>query len=357
MSADAVLRLVRAMQADPTIGIVQQLIVGRPATSAFPRLFQFGMRAGMRTWATGQAWWQGPDGPYWGHNALIRIAAFRAHCKLEHLPNGEAILSHDQVEAVRMRAAGFKVFCLPAEAGSLEGNPPAMPEFLKRDLRWLTGNLQYRWLLNLPGMTAMGRWQLLQAILLFAGAPLYVLMLVLAALNGATGGGAGFPVLSALVFTLAWVLALYAPKLLGYTEVLLDGAKASSYGGRARFLRGAAAEFAFTLLLDAVSNANKAIFMAGLPFGARMGWAPQNRADRGVTWEEAARMLWPHTLLGVVVFILFALTSWWAVLWALPFAGGLLVAIPLCVVTSDPGFSARLRQARIAATPEELAAA
>ena len=62
MSADAVLRLVRAMQADPTLGIVQHLTVGLPASSAFPRLFQFGMRAGMRTWATGQDWWQGDEG-------------------------------------------------------------------------------------------------------------------------------------------------------------------------------------------------------------------------------------------------------------------------------------------------------
>ena len=59
MSAAAVLRLVRAMQADPTLAVAQHLTVGSPASSAFPRLFQFGMRAGMRTWATGQAWWQG----------------------------------------------------------------------------------------------------------------------------------------------------------------------------------------------------------------------------------------------------------------------------------------------------------
>jgi len=354
MSAEAVLRMVRAMQADPRLGIVQQLIVGRPATSAFPRLFQFGMRAGMRSWATGQAWWQGDDGPYWGHNAMIRIAPFRAHCRLETLPDGSAILSHDQVEAVRMRAAGWKVRALPDESGSLEGNPPAMPEFLRRDLRWLMGNLQYRHLLVLPGIRPMGRWQLLQAILLFAGAPLYVAMLALAALNGATGGAEAFPRGAALALTLAWLAALYAPKLLGYAEVLLKPALAARYGGRGAFLKGAAAEFAFTLLLDPVSSFNKTLFMAGLPFGARMGWAPQNRADRGVGWREAARMLWPHTLFGLAVFTGFAMTSWLAVAWALPFAGGLLVAIPFCAITADPIFSAWLRNARIAATPEEL---
>ena len=88
MSAAAVLRLVRAMQADPTLAIAQHLTVGLPAASAFPRLFQFGMRAGMRTWATGQAWWQGDEGPYWGHNAVVRIAPFRALCRLPTLPSG-----------------------------------------------------------------------------------------------------------------------------------------------------------------------------------------------------------------------------------------------------------------------------
>lgn len=354
MSADAVLRLARAMQADPCLGIVQQLIVGRPAGSLFPRLFQFGMRAGMRSWATGQAWWQGDDGPYWGHNAMIRIAPFRDHCRLESLPDGSTILSHDQVEAVRMRAAGWKVRALPEERGSMEGNPPALPEFLRRDARWLVGNLQYRHLLLLPGIHAMGRWQLLQAILLFAGAPLYVAMMALAAWNGASGGAEVFPHGPALALTLAWFCCLHAPKLLGYLEVLLSPAHAARYGGRGAFLRGAAAELGFTQLLDPVSLFNKTLFMIGLPFGARMGWAPQNRVDRGVRWGEAARMLWPHTLFGVAIFTGLAMTSWLAVLWALPLAGGLLVAIPFCVLTSDPRLSARFRAARIAVTPEEL---
>ena len=79
MTADAVLRLVRIMQSDPRLGIVQSLVVGLPSTSAFARLFQFGMRLGMRSYTMGSAWWQADCGPYWGHNALIRLAPFIAH--------------------------------------------------------------------------------------------------------------------------------------------------------------------------------------------------------------------------------------------------------------------------------------
>ena len=353
MSAAAVLRLVRAMQADPTLAIAQHLTVGLPASSAFPRLFQFGMRAGMRTWATGQAWWQGDEGPYWGHNAVVRIAPFRAHCRLPALPGGRHILSHDQVEAAVLRSAGWGVRVLPDEDGSWEANPPALPEFLRRELRWLAGNMQYQHLLRLPALRAMGRWQLAQAILLFAGAPLYLLFLLAAAAAAATDATSPFPAAPALALTAAWLGALYAPKLLGYAEVALSPDKRGRYGGLARFAGGAAAEFGFTLLLDAVSVTAKTGAMLRLAFGGRSGWTPQNRSDRGVTWGEAARLLWPQTGLGLLAFAGFAAAGWTATLWALPLAGGLLAAIPLCVLTADPRFGRWLRDRQIAAIPEE----
>ena len=354
MSAEAVLGLVACMEADARLAIVQQLIVGRPASAAFPRLFQFGMRAGMRIWATGQAWWQGDEGPYWGHNALIRIAPFREHARLEPLPDGSAILSHDQVEAVRLHAAGWKVAALPIEAGSMEGNPPALPEFMARDLRWGAGNMQYFSLFRLPGMTWMGKWQLAQAILLFAGAPLWVAVLLFSVANAVLGGETDKPALALAMFA-TWA-AQHAPKLLGYAEVLCKPALAASYGGRAAFAQGAALEILFTTLLDPVTLFSKAMFLAVLPFRRSKGqsgqkWAPQNRADRGVAWADAARLLWPHTLFGLAVFALLPLSAWG---WALPWVAGLVLAVPLCVVTSSPGVSAWLRARRVAATPEEL---
>ncbi|WP_376098971.1 glucans biosynthesis glucosyltransferase MdoH [Roseomonas sp. CCTCC AB2023176] len=356
MSAAAVLRLVAGMEADPRLALIQQLIVGRPAPRAFPRLFQFGMRAGMRTWATGQGWWQLDDGPYWGHNAVFRIAPFRAHARLAPLPDGSPILSHDMVEAVRLRAAGWKVRCLPAEDGSLEGNPPALPEFLARDVRWGAGNMQYRHLLFGPGLHAMGRWQLAQAILLFLCAPLWVVMLVAAVANAVTGGGAATPMgaLAALLF-LTWACNA-APKLCGYAEVLAKPGLAARYSGRAAFLRGAAAEVAFSLLAEPVSTVNKAIALAFLAFGRRATWAPQNRVDRGVAWRDAARLLWPHTLLGVICLFALMSVSAAAALLSLPFLAGLALAVPLCVVTAAPGFSAMLVARGIAATPEEVGA-
>jgi membrane glycosyltransferase len=354
MSAAAVLRLVACMEADPGLALVQHLTVGRPARAAFPRLFQFGMRAGMRAWATGQAWWQQGEGPYWGHNAIVRIEPFRRHCRLEPLPDGCPILSHDQVEAVRLHAAGWRVCCLPSEEGSLEANPPTLPEYLARDRRWAAGNMQYAALLRLPGLTLMGRWQLAQAILLFLGAPAWVAILALAALNAASGGASMTDEAALLALLLVGWVTYYASKLAGYAQMLLRPALAQRYGGRGRFLIGALTELGFTTLFEPVSLFNKAMFLATLPFGATMGWMPQQRAEHGVAWADALRLLWPHTLFGLTITLVFALSSTSALFWALPFTVGLLLAVPFCVVTASPGFSVWLQARGIAATPEEL---
>ena len=122
MSPATILRLIRVMQAEPRLGIVQNLVVGLPSTSPFARVFQFGMRLGMRSYTLGSAWWQGDCGPYWGHNAILRVAPFIEHCDLPALPGrgplSGCVLSHDQVEAVLMRRAGYQVRVLPLEDGS-----------------------------------------------------------------------------------------------------------------------------------------------------------------------------------------------------------------------------------------------
>uniref|UniRef100_UPI0018DFD49B glucans biosynthesis glucosyltransferase MdoH n=1 Tax=Roseomonas rosulenta TaxID=2748667 RepID=UPI0018DFD49B len=356
MTPEAVLRLVACMEADDRLAIVQQLIHGRPATAAFPRLFQFGMRQGMRAWATGQAWWQGDEGPYWGHNALIRIAPFRELCRLGPLPDGSRILSHDQVEATRLHAAGWKVRVLPDDTGSAEGNPPTFGDFVTRDLRWAGGNMQYLALLRLPGQTLMARWQLVQAILLFLGAPLWCAILLLAGVNAATGGGAATPTgLLVLLLAATWACH-YAPKLAGYAELLLKPALAGRYGGRAAVTRGAAAEIAFTTLMEPARLMAQTLFLVALPFGLKVGWTAQNRADRGVSWRDAARQFWPPTLAGVLLAWLFAAASPLALLLAAPVLASLLLAIPFAVLTADPALSARLRAAGLCALPEEIAA-
>ena len=151
-------------------------------------------------------------------------------------------------------------------------------------------------------------------------------------------------------------LCYFAPKLSGYAQALIQSRAAARYGGRAAFAKGAVAEVVFMQLFEPLSTLNKAIFLLTLPFGRRVGWAPQNRADRGIAWRDAARLLWLHMLVGVVLTLVFAVVSLPALLLALPFTLGMVLAIPLCVLSADPALSAWLRARRIAATPEELEA-
>jgi membrane glycosyltransferase len=162
MSAEAVARLVRVMQADPGMAILQSAIAGRGAETRFSRLYGFGLRHGARVWSTGQAWWQGPEQLWWGHNALVRIAAFRRDARLPPLPGGGPILSHDYAEAAMLHAAGWAVRVLPEDAGSSERHPPDLPALFGRDLRWAAGNLQYRHLLRRPEFGRLGRLQMLE---------------------------------------------------------------------------------------------------------------------------------------------------------------------------------------------------
>ncbi|MBW4022236.1 MAG: glucans biosynthesis glucosyltransferase MdoH [Proteobacteria bacterium] len=359
MSGAAILRLVRVMEANPGLGILQTLVTGLPATSAFARIFQFGMRHGMRTHTTGIAWWQGSSGPYWGHNALIRLSSFVAHCELPVLPGRSPlsghILSHDQVEAALMRAAGMEVRVIADEFGSWEENPPRLPDFIRRDLRWAQGNLQYLGLVTRPGLRAMGRFQLCNAIAMYLGAPTSLLMLVIGLVNGLTRGHAG-AVPQTLAFSLyfGFLLIGFAPRLLGVLDIALRPAERRRWGGLPRLLAGAATDGLFTLMIGPVMMVSQARFIAGLALGRRIMWEAQRREAGDVPWAEAIRGLWPQLLFG----LLFAVALWrvapGAIPWALPTLAGSLLAIPFACVTAEPRLGRWMVRRGLCAIPDEF---
>ncbi len=81
IEAPTLLRLVQMMQADPALGILQtapQLIGAR---TFFGRLQQFAACVYGPVIARGLAAWSGDSGNYWGHNAIIRVAAFAAELR------------------------------------------------------------------------------------------------------------------------------------------------------------------------------------------------------------------------------------------------------------------------------------
>ena len=359
MTGPAVVRLVRMMQANPRLGILQSLVVGAPATSGFARVFQFGMRHGMRAYTFGSAWWTGDCGPFWGHNALVRIQPFVEHCRLPILPGGPPlgghVLSHDQVEATFMRRAGYEVRVLPEENGSFEDNPPTLVQFSIRDLRWCQGNMQYWRLLGLPGLLFMSRFQLAWAILMFLGVPATTLMIALAPAKFIDGEDlSAFPAGLAVGLYLAFLGMFLAPKLAGLADILLTPGGVARYGGAARFLAGAVIEILFAFLLGAVTTFRITLFMIGLLFGRSVVWNGQARDAHGLSWGEAARGFWPPFLFGCVVCGALAALSPATLLWSLPLTLGYLLAFPFAVVTASPAFGRLLERQKLCAIPEEL---
>lgn len=356
MRADAVLQLARIAEAFPKIGILQSLVVGAPSRSAFARLFQFGMRAGMRSYTMGASWWTADCGPFWGHNALVRIRPFLDHCDLPTLRGGP-ILSHDQLEAALMRAAGYEVRVLPVESGSYEGNPPDMVEFSNRDLRWCQGNMQYWRLVGLPGVLPVSRFQLAWAISMFVGLPASQLMMLLAALKPFDGEpAAAFPVASAIGFYFVYLAVGLAPKLAGYVDVLL-GRETARYGGALRFAAGAVCELVASYLLSAATAFRTSLFLIGLPFGHDLSWGGQRRDAHEVSWRAAAAPFWPGALFGLLLLGLLALGAPAAIPYALPFVAGLIVAIPFARLTASPRLSVYMVGSGLCATPEEASGA
>ncbi len=368
MSGAAILRLVRAMQADPRLGIAQHLTVGLPARSPFARIFQFGMRHGMRSYATGAAWWQGDEGPYWGHNAIVRIAPYRAHCALPTLPGrpplGGEVLSHDQVEATLMRRAGYDVRVLPLEDGSFEENPPTLPAFAVRDLRWCNGNMQYLGLLGLPGLRPLGRLQLALAILMYLGSPFWLGFLCFAfyqAVTASTGAGqdglavAGIadPALGLGLFICMMVLVL-SPVLFGLAEVLASRQRRQAYGGTGPVLAGTLTQVVFSSLMAPTMAVAHTIFIVGLALGRRIRWEAQDRDGHVLGFGEALRGLWPQCLLGTVWTVGLAWQAPGLLPWALPVLFGLLGAVPFAMATSSPALGRWMVRAGLCAVPEEL---
>lgn len=361
MSAQAILRLVRIMQVSPEIGILQGLVVGSPSQTFFTRAFQFGMRHGMRSYTLGSAWWQGDCGPFWGHNAVIRLAVFHQHCHLPVIPGkgplSGPIMSHDQVEAVLMRRAGYEVRVLAEEGESFEENPPSLPDFIKRETRWCQGNMQYWKLLGLPGLLPVSRVQLLLAILMYVNGPAWFLFITAgAAMAAFTDQFGSIPLAYGLGLFAVIMFFNLTPKLMGMAQSFWHGPVAETYGGRTRIAAGLIGEFVFSTLIAPCVAFAITICCGGLLLGKRIRWDAQQRSRDYLSLREAAATLWPQTLYGLVLLVVLGILAPWALLFGSLIVGPLCLAIPLATGSTLPVLGRITRRVGLFDIPEDRAA-
>jgi membrane glycosyltransferase len=359
MTGSAMTRLVSIMEKNNRLGIVQGLVVGLPSASAFTRLFQYGMRLGMRSYTMGSSWWLGDCGPYWGHNAVIRLAPFLKHCNVAELKTGsknKTILSHDLIEAILMRRAGYEVRIYPFEDHSYEENPPTLSDYISRDLRWCEGNLQYIHLLGLKNLHLIGRFQLIMAIAMFAGSPAWILLMLITVVSISTVGS--FSEYISTSFFQALIVASgvmwYLPKIAGAVDVFVRKNESHRFGGRIVFAKSLMLETIFSFLMTPVTWLNHSFFIIGLALGHQGGWSSQTRHDHAISWREATRQFFRHTLLGIFLSVLLFSSHPSFLPFGLFFFGGLVLSIPMVVLTSQAWLGEKMIKHQWLCSPEEI---
>ena len=120
------------MEAHPDAGIIQTVPARGRRDTLHARIQQFANRVYGPLFTAGLNYWQLGESHYWGHNAIMRLEPFMKHCVLAPLPGRGALagemLSHDFVEAARMRRAGYGVWMAYDLPGSYEELPSNLIE-------------------------------------------------------------------------------------------------------------------------------------------------------------------------------------------------------------------------------------
>ena len=364
MSGDALVTMVRLMEANPDAGIVQSAPRTCGVSTLHARAQQFAGRVTGRLFTAGMRFWQLGESHYWGHNAIIRVEPFMKHCALAPLSgrgglSGE-ILSHDFVEAALMRRAGWQVWLVDDLEGSYEQQPANLLDELQRDRRWCQGNLQNARLVAEPGLHGVHRAMLLTGAMAYLSAPLWLGFVLFGSALWLAGGS---PVLGlhgavptgAAALWLATVTMLALPRLAGVAALWLTGAH-RHYGGGVALLRGAALEAGLSVLTAPLRMVAHTLFVIAALTGLKLDWKSPPREANDVGWREALRRFGPLSALAASLLLTLVVLEPLAALWLAPMALPLALAVPVTVWTSRASLGRRALAHRLLVTPEEHSA-
>jgi membrane glycosyltransferase len=373
IDAPTLQQLVRAMQADPDLGILQTAPQLIGAKSFFGRLQQFAACVYGPVITRGLGAWSGDSGNYWGHNAIIRMTAFAEQCGLPKLegrkPFGGFVLSHDFVEAALMRRAGWKVRMATDCGGSWEESPPSLIDIAIRDRRWAQGNLQHMKIIGTAGLSFASRMHLGVGIMSYLSSPLWLVMI---------GIGFALAVQSHLIrpeyfnhdfqlfptwprfdvelmMTLFWfsMVVLLIPKMLGLIRALFSSRIRRGSGG----VIGVAASFVLEVVLSALYAPILMLIQCRHVFevfmGRDSGWKPQRRDSGGTTWSDAWHYHKRHMLLSCMTAVIVWFLSPPLLAWLSPALLGLLLAVPLSRASGSESLGRVLSKLALLRTPEE----
>jgi membrane glycosyltransferase len=354
MSGTTLISLALAMDADPKAGLIQTVprLVG--GETLLQRLQQFACNTYGPAVAAGLAFWHRDQGNYWGHNAIIRTAAFAAAAGLPDLPGrkpfGGHIMSHDFVEAVLLQRAGYGIHMMPSLEGSYEGMPPNIVDVVARDRRWAQGNLQHLAIVSQPGLTPMGRLHLGMGAASYLVSGVWAMSLVVGVILALQGqqmipsyfrdAKTLFPIWptidpgAALRLFLATLIVVLLPKALGLVLAWKQARRERNALGAIRVTIGVMIETLFSMLIAPILMVTQTVGSAEILAGLDSGWKPQKRSDGNLTFDDAMWFARWHTAIGAIVAAIAWTVSPGLLAWMAPVELGLLLAGPVSWLTS-----------------------
>jgi membrane glycosyltransferase len=372
MAGETLVSMVDMMEAHPGVALIQSPPLPANHKSLFSRVLQFASNFYGDIFISGINYWQLSGSGYWGHNAIIRMVPFVAHCGLPKLPGrepfGGEIFSHDTVEAALLREAGWEVWIAPELKGSYEELPPTLIDYAKRDRRWCQGNLQHLRMVFAKGFSGLSRLYFLMGIMSYVSSPLWLLFLVLTGFEAYIKsqtmpiyffGDNLFPVwpesyavemTTVLLVTLAM---LFLPKLWSLVLALVNWRKIKTYGGVVRALISVMLESIFSMLTAPVLMLYQSKFVLAILMRRSVGWPPQNRDDHRLSLSEAILAHSGHTLVGIAAgWISYRYVPSFF-LWLVPVLAGLVLSIPISMLSSSAAVGQATRRMGLFLTPEE----
>ncbi|QHQ36891.1 glucans biosynthesis glucosyltransferase MdoH [Algicella marina] len=342
MTGKAMRRLMDALAAEPSLGLVQSVPRLFGARSLFGRLQQFANTIYGTTLARGLAKWAGDEANYWGHNAIMRVRAFAACAGLPELPGrapfGGTVMSHDFVEAALMRRAGWGIRFLPEIKGSYEETPDTLTGHILRDRRWCQGNLQHMRLLGSAGFKTVSRVHLFQGAMAYCASLGWFALLVLWVIQGILEAGKPVEYFSAdnplyvswpemhqtakiVILCLVYGM-LVAPKVIGAVRYWVSDPGLENVGGGGRFVLSWLFEVLFSVVLAPLMMIQHIGAVLRTLAGVNTGWKPH--ASGAMPAREYVRFHAVELAVAVVMFGLFA--TGYLSAWLLPVAISLIVA-------------------------------
>lgn len=374
MSGESLTSLVKIMETNSNVGICQTAPKVVNGCTLFSRMMQFCTHFYGPLFQSGLNFWQQGKGNYWGHNAIIRIAAFMEFCSLPRLPGSEPfggkILSHDFVEAAMMQKAGWAVWMAHDINGSYEETPHNLIDFAIRDRRWCQGNLQHTWLILSKGLPSANRIHMFNGIMSYLSSFLWFLFLVFSTIAVyethqedlsivVVSSFADFIHLSIrdeymLIFILTMSI-LFLPKILSILRMLIyNKDEFKKFGGFWKSVCSVFLEMVLSAMIAPIQMMFHTKFIIYTLLGKGVAWNTQNRdAEDGIKFRAALSVHGVQTLVGIIwafVAYYYSVNFFW---WLSPITISLFLSIPLSIALSKTSIGTSLKNDKIFITPPE----